>query len=487
MSQARVVPLDATQSIDRTAVGPKAMSLVRMNQIGLPVPPGFCVLGAAFREHLEANGLITRIESAVDELGMASPEARKSLLSGLRQAIIETPLAQHLRNEIENHYRTLGADRFAVRSSATVEDLPGHSFAGQYETYLGVTDVDGCMNAIKKCWASLWTERAYEYRQKNGFDHMTVNMAVIVQKLIGAEVSGVIFTADPVNGYKSRMIIEAVPGLGDSLVSGKVTPDRFMIRKPNLKIISRRTQNGKLEFFFDKTATDSTWEYLITAPPAGLGATSDEGVLARGTLTFGGDGILESMTMENYQGGGWTAGTPNANGYLAFQTPFSGATSIELDLGINYPAGSWQPTAQASTQFGSGSYNIFSTADGYGEGDFTNFSITSEGIIRASFNNGVTSDLFRVGLANSNDPASHFQRIGYSLYQADPESAALITSDTPGNAGLGKIMGSSLESSNVDMAEQFGDLIFTQRAFQANSKSMVAADEMLKTLIALKR
>ena len=243
-----------------------------------------------------------------------------------------------------------------------------------------------------------------------------------------------------------------------------------------------------IELFFDKTSTDSTWEYLITATPAGLGAAADEGVLARGTLTYGGDGVLNSMTMENYIGGStWAAGTPNINGYLAFQTGFSGAASIELDLGINNPAGSWQPTSQASTQYGYGSYTKFSKADGYGEGDFTNFSINSEGVIRAMFNNGVNSDLFRVGLANSNDPASHFKRIGYSLYQADPESTALIISDTPGNAGLGKILGGSLENSNVDMAEQFGDLIFTQRAFQANSKSMVAADEMLKTLIALQR
>ena len=243
-----------------------------------------------------------------------------------------------------------------------------------------------------------------------------------------------------------------------------------------------------IDFFFDKTSTASTWEYLIAAPPAGLGATSDEGVLARGTLTYGADGMLNSMTMENYQGSStWATGTPNTNGYLAFQTGFSGATSIELDLGINNPAGSWQPTPQASTQYGYGSYTKFSKTDGYGEGDFTNFSVNSEGVIRAMFNNGVNSDLFRVGLANSNDPASHFKRIGYSLYQADPESVALITSDTPGNAGLGKIMGGSLENSNVDMAEQFGDLIFTQRAFQANSKSMIAADEMLKTLIGLKR
>jgi flagellar hook protein FlgE len=130
---------------------------------------------------------------------------------------------------------------------------------------------------------------------------------------------------------------------------------------------------------------------------------------------------------------------------------------------------------------------MFSDTDGYAAGDLKGFSVSTDGVVNASFDNGVNLDLYRVGLANSNDPGSHFKRIGYSLYQADTESAALITSDRPGIAGLGKILGSSLETSNVDIAGQFGDLIFTQRAFQANSKSMVAADEMLKTLIGLKR
>jgi phosphohistidine swiveling domain-containing protein len=251
MSQARVVPLDVTQSIDRTAVGCKAMSLVRLNRIGLPVPPGFCVLGTAFREHLEANGLITRIESAVDELGVASPGARKSLLSDLRQAIIETPLAQHLCNEIEDRYRTLGADRVAVRSSATVEDLSGHSFAGQYDTYLGVAELADCLEAIKKCWASLWTERAYDYRERNGFDHLDADMAVIVQRLVPAEASGVLFTADPVTGRSDRLIIEACFGMGEALVSGKVTPDRFLLSKRDLRMLSHSASQKTIQSVLD--------------------------------------------------------------------------------------------------------------------------------------------------------------------------------------------------------------------------------------------
>lgn len=236
---ALVILLEAIQDTGISAVGAKALSLARMSRIGLPVPPGFCITAAAFREHLELNNLISRIKSMVEELKDASPAARKSALSNLRQAIIDAPLADTLRQRIEYHYRELGAKYVAVRSSATAEDLPGHSFAGQYDTYLGIEDLAGCIEAVRKCWASLWTDRAYDYRQKNGFDHLAVNMAVIVQSLVEADASGVIFTADPVNGYKSRIIIEIVPGLGDTLVSGKATPQRFVVAKKKCRIVSK--------------------------------------------------------------------------------------------------------------------------------------------------------------------------------------------------------------------------------------------------------
>ena len=246
--------------------------------------------------------------------------------------------------------------------------------------------------------------------------------------------------------------------------------------------------------YYDKTSQDGVWEYLVTAPPEDpLSANPTDGVLARGTITYSGDGYIEDMTLDNYQGGGWTSGTTNADGYHTFSTSFSGAGSIEFDMGANKVGGIWQHAGQTSTQFGFGSYTVFSNTNGYGEGDLTAFTVTTDGIIRASFDNGVTSDLYRVALASANDPSSRLKRIGNSLYRTktDPSDEggglADLESDIPGESGLGRILGSSLESSNVDLAEQFGDLIFTQRAFQANSKSMVAADEMLKTLIALSR
>jgi flagellar hook protein FlgE len=238
--------------------------------------------------------------------------------------------------------------------------------------------------------------------------------------------------------------------------------------------------------FFDKTSGTNTWEYLITSPTPGGGATSDEGVLARGILNFGSSGSLQDMTIENYNGGAWSAGGPGANGYLTFQTPFSGITDLEFDLGYQYTGSAWQPDTNATTQVAEGSITLWTDADGNDQGGLLTFDVSREGIIRASFDNGNSTDLFRVGLATFDDPVSRLQRQGYTLYLADPDGPDPVI-DHPGSSGLGMIMGYSLENSNVDMGEQFGEIILTQRAFQANSKGIVAADEMLKTLMQLKR
>jgi len=243
-----------------------------------------------------------------------------------------------------------------------------------------------------------------------------------------------------------------------------------------------------IEVYYDRDIGqgDNVWEYLVTAPPEGTGSASDEGVLARGNITFDSYGYINAMTIENYQGGGWTPGTANDNGYLTFQTSFAGAGTIEFDVGVTYDNGLWQRDTQTTTQFGYASYTKFSNTDGYGEGDLIDFSVTNDGIIRARFDNSVISDLFRVGLAKSVDPSSRLHRIGSTLFQADSESEDLITG-IPGSSGLGTILGNSLETSNVELAEQFGELIFTQRALQANAKGIVAADEMIKTAMGLKR
>jgi len=247
ISQVKVVPLNTSQLIDEKAVGPKALSLVRLSQLGHTVPPGFCITATAFREHLDQNKLQTRLYAAVDELAQAEPKEKEKILSTLRQGIVEAPLSEAIQHEIEEHYHKLEAKYVAIRSSGTAEDLPGHSFAGQYDTYLGISNSADCIKAVKKCWASLWTLRAYEYREKNGFDHLAINMAVIVQSLIASDTSGVMFTVDPVKDSRSSIVIEACFGLGETLVSGKVTPDRFVVSKTRLKLLSSKISEKKIE------------------------------------------------------------------------------------------------------------------------------------------------------------------------------------------------------------------------------------------------
>ncbi len=205
-------------------IGPKAAGLCELHRLGMKVPPCFFVTTAAFTEHLDANARCSQIG------------ARPASGEGIRRLIAEAPFTDSLREQIAAAYHRLGADVVAVRSSATAEDLPGHSFAGQYETILGVTSLDACLQAIKRCWASLWTERACEYRRRNGIDPRQVEMAVIVQEQIEPDAAGVAFSLDPVTGSRSRIVIESCRGLGEALVSGRVQPDRFVLRKKNLKL-----------------------------------------------------------------------------------------------------------------------------------------------------------------------------------------------------------------------------------------------------------
>ncbi len=214
MSQTRIVWLDARADADDKAIGPKAASLVRLSRIGLTVPAGFCIPVEAYREHAETNGIARQVAPASDTLASVPPEERRTILAGIREAIIKAPMTEETRRAVEMHYHRLKAGFVAVRSSATAEDLPGQSFAGQYDTYLGITDIDECLAAVKQCWASLWTERAWDYREQDGFDHRAVGMAVIVQALVPADASGVLFTTDPATGAATGSSSRPASGSG---------------------------------------------------------------------------------------------------------------------------------------------------------------------------------------------------------------------------------------------------------------------------------
>ena len=231
-----IIPLDAGDA-DIEIVGGKGRSLVRLVGAGYPVPPGFVVASAAYRGFVAAHGLENRIlelarPAVVD--GMVSFEGAST---DIRRLFDEADLAEELVDLVGRAYTGLapvGEAAVAVRSSANAEDLPEASFAGQQETYLNVRGAQAVAEAVKDCWASLWTPQAMNYRHEMGIDHGSVAMAVVVQVMVPAEVSGILFTANPATGERGEMVVNASFGLGEAVVGGQVTPDTFVIDRETL-------------------------------------------------------------------------------------------------------------------------------------------------------------------------------------------------------------------------------------------------------------
>ncbi|MGW0479706.1 PEP/pyruvate-binding domain-containing protein [Nonomuraea sp. NPDC003214] len=198
-------------------VGGKGANLGELTRAGLPVPPGWVLTTRAYRQAAAAAGLDGVIAAGGDGL------AEKA-----RSRLLETPVPPEVAEAVLAAYTPGRA--VAVRSSATAEDLPFASFAGQQDTYLNVVGEQALLDAVRRCWASLWTDRAVAYRESNGIDHAAVSLAVVVQDMVDARVAGVMFTANPVTGRRHEAVIDASPGLGEAVVSGAVNPDRFVVR-----------------------------------------------------------------------------------------------------------------------------------------------------------------------------------------------------------------------------------------------------------------
>ncbi|MCU4741370.1 phosphoenolpyruvate synthase [Halobacteria archaeon AArc-m2/3/4] len=232
-----VLWLDEIDATDLEAVGGKGASLGELTGAGLPVPPGFVVTADTYRSFIEAAGIDEELFEAVD-VDVDDSSALATAADRAQELILETPFPEDLRAEILGTYRQMGeeeAEAFvAVRSSATAEDLPDASFAGQQETFLNVTG-DDLLERVRECWASLFTQRAIYYRQEQGFDHELVNIAVVVQRMVDAEKSGVMFTSHPSTGDPT-MIVEAAWGLGEAVVSGAVSPDNYVIDREDRSV-----------------------------------------------------------------------------------------------------------------------------------------------------------------------------------------------------------------------------------------------------------
>jgi len=239
-----VLWLDEIGSDDLDLVGGKGASLGEMTAAGLPVPPGFVVTAGSYREFIESTDIDEELFEAVDvdaedSTALAEAEAHA------KELILETEMPEEMRQGILDAYADLddGEAFVAVRSSATAEDLPDASFAGQQETFLNITGED-LIDRVKRCWASLFTQRAIYYRQEQGFAHDKVDIAVVVQRMVDAEKSGVMFTSHPSTG-EPKIIIEAAWGLGEAVVSGSVSPDNYVIDRETGEVLDATIADKK--------------------------------------------------------------------------------------------------------------------------------------------------------------------------------------------------------------------------------------------------
>ncbi|MBG0828613.1 phosphoenolpyruvate synthase [Planomonospora sp. ID67723] len=223
-------------------VGGKAANLGVLTAAGFPVPPGVCLTTEAYRRITERSGSLEAVFDSLDVTPADDTEALRELAATARKIVLAAPVP----DDIAEAVRHSAHGPVAVRSSATAEDLPHASFAGQQDTYLHVIGPDAVLDAVRRCWASLWTDRAVAYRAANGIGHRSVRLAVVIQEMVEAEVAGVMFTANPVTGRRREAVIDASPGLGEAVVSGAVNPDRFTVDIATGRVTDRRLGDKRL-------------------------------------------------------------------------------------------------------------------------------------------------------------------------------------------------------------------------------------------------
>ncbi|HXX77711.1 MAG TPA: PEP/pyruvate-binding domain-containing protein, partial [Ktedonobacteraceae bacterium] len=222
---------DASATLD--TVGGKGASLARMAAAGLPVPAGFHITTAAYRRFVAVNALQKTIMAAISEAKVDDPATLEEAARQIRSLFAQSGMPDEIAGAISLAYAALGGNDLpvAVRSSATAEDLPELSFAGQQETYLNMRGEAMVLDAVKRCWASLWTARAIGYRTLHHIAQEEVSLAVVVQQLVAADASGILFTANPLTGARDQVMINAAWGLGEAIVGGQVTPDTVVVDK----------------------------------------------------------------------------------------------------------------------------------------------------------------------------------------------------------------------------------------------------------------
>ncbi len=244
MSQQYTLFFEEIDKKDLPLVGGKGANLGELTKAGFPVPRGFCVTTGAYQAFLTHNLLVDFISQAIKD---ATLDNISSIGDKIRSRLRLSQIPQQVEQEIISAIDQAGSfNYYAVRSSATAEDLPFASFAGQQDTYLNINGEKELLNAVRNCWASLFTDRAILYRIQNKIEHATVQMSVVIQKMIRPEVSGIMFTADPVSGHRGIVSIDASYGLGEALVSGLVSPDIYKFNKKHNLIENKTIADKKM-------------------------------------------------------------------------------------------------------------------------------------------------------------------------------------------------------------------------------------------------
>ncbi|HER27723.1 MAG TPA: phenylphosphate synthase subunit beta [Rhodospirillales bacterium] len=251
-------------------VGGKCASLGELIRADVRVPPGFAVTTAAYQQFIEDAGLFETIYTKLDNLAADDIAGQEKASETIRTLIEDSAFSIQLEDDIAEHYRRLSnhcnrpALPVAVRSSATAEDLPDASFAGQQDTFLWIRGIDDILSNTKKCFSSLFTARAIAYRIRNNFQHRDVAISVGIQKMANSFAAGVMFTLNPTTGDRSMILINSSFGFGEAVVSGEVTPDVFMVNKVSLDTVERTITRKEVAYVVDAETHSSI---LTELPP----------------------------------------------------------------------------------------------------------------------------------------------------------------------------------------------------------------------------
>ncbi len=277
------IPLSALHRNMLSVGGGKAVNLGELIQAGFAVPAGFCITTAAY-ERVATQAALDTYLFGLESVSREDQARQIELATCIRTALCQTPLPPEVVEAIMKSYQTLSAGSpisVSVRSSATAEDLPGASFAGQQETFLQVIGIEAVLTAVQQCFASLWTDRATQYRARLGLAPRDVRLAVVVQRMVEAEVAGVLFTANPLTGKRQEAVIDANPGLGEAVVSGASNPDHFVVQSATGEIVERRLGDKQVVI---QVASEGGTHTIVTGGSPERSCLSDKQIRALAAL-----------------------------------------------------------------------------------------------------------------------------------------------------------------------------------------------------------